>query len=160
MARKSKKNDGPKESEFKKFIKKRAPIYLAVAAIVVIFIVPEITKSNLQSHFPEDLTAEESRILDALMGYSGSDGEGLSMVEALTDRINEEYPGEKIYDHRRTTVNLSIQDKESDTYLVLLDFESHKGVMNYSWDISSDGKNIRGNNSISEYVVGVVDFYD
>ena len=39
-----KKEEKPKGSSFKQFIKKRAPIYLAVIAIVIIFIVPEYNK--------------------------------------------------------------------------------------------------------------------
>jgi len=57
MTRDSKKKDEkPRESEFKKFVKKRAPIYLGVIALLIVFVVPELTKSNLENSFPNDLT--------------------------------------------------------------------------------------------------------
>ena len=62
MARDSKKKaDKPKESEFKKFVKKRAPIYLGVITLIIVFIVPELTKGDLEGNFPENLTSEEIR---------------------------------------------------------------------------------------------------
>ena len=58
-----KKEEKPKESEFKKFLKKRAPIYLGAIALIVVFVVPELTKGDLQSTFPEDLTEQEKQVL-------------------------------------------------------------------------------------------------
>ncbi|MEJ2259692.1 MAG: hypothetical protein P8X78_04160, partial [Nitrosopumilaceae archaeon] len=57
-----KKEEKPKESPFKKFLKKRAQVYLAVIAIVVIFIVPELTKGDLQSNLPQNLSDEDKLV--------------------------------------------------------------------------------------------------
>lgn len=161
MVKHPKRKEGkPKESEFKKFAKKRAPIYLAVAALVVVFVVPELTKSDLQSHFPEDLAPEERQVLDTLMSYKGPDREGLSLMEALSEKIGEEYPDEKIYDNKRTAVDIQIIKAENGTHRVLLDFESHKGKLDYSWDVDTDTGDVKGNNPKSKHIVDVVYFFD
>ena len=46
MTRETKKKDEKsRESEFKKFVKKRAPIYLGVIALLIVFVVPELTRA-------------------------------------------------------------------------------------------------------------------
>ena len=37
----------PKKSEFKAFLKKRAPIYLGIIGLFVIFLVPVVTKVSV-----------------------------------------------------------------------------------------------------------------
>ena len=161
MVKHSKKKEGrPKESEFKKFVKKRAPIYLAVVALVVVFVVPELTKSDLQSHFPEDLAVDERQALDTLMDYKGPDSEGLSLMEALSEKISEEYPDEKIYDNKKTTVDIQVLKTETGTYQVLLHFESYKGKLDYSWDVDAGTGDVRGNNPKAKHIVDVVNFFD
>ena len=34
----------PKKSDFKTFLKKRAPVYLGIIALFVVFVIPEFTK--------------------------------------------------------------------------------------------------------------------
>lgn len=158
--RRKEEKEKPKESEFKKFVKKRAPIYLAVIALVAVFAVPELTKSDLQDHFPEDLTAGEKQALDTLMGYRGPDGGGLSVMDAISDTISEKYPGEKIYDSKKTSVDVQISSTGPDLYQVLLNFKSYKGEMDYSWDVDAGTGEISGNNPKAKHVVDLVDFYD
>lgn len=160
MRKDPKKKDAPKESEFKKFAKKRAPFYLAAAALVLIFVIPEITKSDLQSHFPEDFTEEEEKVMSTLMSYSGTDGDGLSIMEAITENINEAYPNENVFDNRKTNVEIEIENIEANLYQVLLNFESYKGQLNYSWNVEVDKKEVTGNDSKGKYIVSVVEFYD
>ncbi len=126
-----KKEEKPKESEFKKFLIKRAPIYLAVTAIVIIFIVPELTKGDLQSSFPETLTEEEKQVVDTLMAYDGPNEEGLSIMDAISNEISEEYPNEKIYDNTKTQVNVVVSNVENENYQVAFDFDSYKGDFHF-----------------------------
>ena len=42
------------------FLKKRAPIYLALIAMFVVFVIPEMTKGTLEKSFPE-LSDEKSK---------------------------------------------------------------------------------------------------
>ena len=155
-----KKEEKPKESEFKKFLIKRAPIYLAVIAIVIIFIVPELIKGDLQSSFPETLTEEEKLVVDTLMAYDGPNEEGLSIMDAISNEISEEYPNEKIYDNKKTKVNVVVSDLENENYQVVFDFESYKGDFHYNWNMDMQTGDVTGNDEESKYIISLVDFYD
>ncbi len=155
-----KKEEKPKNSQFKNFIKKRAPIYLAVLAILIIFIVPELTKGDLQSSFPQTLTEEENLVLNSLMSYKGPNDKGLSVMDAISNEINEKYPNEKIYDNKNTQVTVVISNLENENYQVVLDFESYKDDFHYSWDLNKQTGDIKGNNEDSKYIINLVDFYD
>jgi len=155
-----KKKEQPKESSFKQFIKKRAPIYLAVIAIVIIFIVPELTKGDLQDKFPKDLSEEELLVLETLMAYDGPNKEGLSLMDAISNEIDEKYPNEKIYDDKKTQVNVIISKLEEENYQVIFDFESHKGDFHYNWNINMQTGDVLGNDEDSKYIIDLVDFYD
>ncbi|MDH3191439.1 MAG: hypothetical protein OEM18_01975 [Nitrosopumilus sp.] len=160
MVRESKKEDKPKESEFKKFIKKRAPIYLGVIALVIVFVIPELTKGDLQSSFPENLTDQEKEVLDTLMSYKGPNEKGLSILDAISNKISEEYPNEKIYDNKKTKVSLLIDELKSENYHIILNFQSYKGELNYDWNVNMETKTIKGNNPEAKHVIDLVDFYD
>jgi len=155
-----KKEEKPKESEFKKFLIKRAPIYLAAIAIVIIFIVPELTKGDLQSSFPETLTEEEKLVVDTLMAYDGPNKEGLSIMNAISNEISDEYPNEKIYENKKTKINVVVSNLENENYQVVFDFESHKGDFYYNWNIDMQTGDIIGNDKDSKYIIDLVDFYD
>ena len=155
-----KKEEKPKESQFKKFLIKRAPIYLATIAIVIIFIVPELTKGDLQSSFPQTLTEEEKSVVDTLMAYNGPDKEGYSVIDAISNEISEEYPNEQIYDHRKTKVNVVVSNVENEMYQVVFDFESHKNGFHYDWNVDMKTGDVNGNNEESKYIIDLVNFYD
>ena len=155
-----KKEEKPKESAFKKFVKKRAPIYLAVIAIVIIFIVPELTKGDLQSNLPENLTEQERQVVDTLMAYDGPNKEGLSVMDAISNEISENYPNEKIYDNKKTVVNVSVNKLDWENYQVIFDFESYKEDLHYDWNVNMQNGNVDGNDEESKYIIDLVDFYD
>jgi len=163
LVKKSKKKDEEqpkkKKSELGAFLKKRAPIYLAVIAMLVIFVVPELTKGSLEKSFPE-LAENEQQVVDVLMQYAGPNEEGLTVMEAITDKISDEYPDEKIYDHKKTVVDLSVTSVNSDEYNVVLNFKAHKGEMNFDWNVNSVTQKITSNNPDSKHLIDIVDFYD
>lgn len=155
-----KKEEKPKESQFKKFLIKRAPIYLAAIAIVIIFIVPELTKGDLQSSIPQTLTEEEKLVVDALMAYNGPNEEGYSLMEAISDEISEEYPNEEIYKNKKTKANVVVSNVDNEMYQVAFDFESYKNDLHYNWNINMNTGDIKGNDDESKHIVDLVDFYD
>ena len=155
-----KREEKPKERSFKKFLKKRAPIYLAVLAILIVFIVPELTKGDLQSNLPETLTEKERQVVDTLMSYKGPNKEGLSLMDAISNQINENYPNEKIYDNKKTKVSVSVAELKGESYQVIFDFESYKEDFHYDWNVNMLNGEIDGNNPDSKYLVDLVDFYD
>jgi len=157
--KKKKEEEKPKKNDLKSFLKKRAPIYLALIAMFVIFVVPEMTKGTLEKSFPE-LSVENQQAVDVLMKYNGPDNDGLTVLEALENRISEEYPDEKIFDHKKTTVDLTVTNVNSEEYQIVLNFESHKGEMNYDWKVNVISEEITSNNSEAKYIIDLVKFYD
>ena len=156
---KKKKEEKPKKSDFKAFLKKRAPIYLGLIAMFVVFAVPELTKGNLESSFPE-LTSEEEQVVDVLMEYNGPNESGLTVMEAISNKISEKYPDERIFDNKKTIVELTVSSIDSEKYQIVLNFESHKGEMNYDWNVDVNSGEITSNNPKSKHIIDVVDFYD
>lgn len=140
------------------FLKKRAPFYLAGAALLAIFVVPELTKSGLEDHFPE-LDAGAQAALDALMGYDGPDGDGLTVSQAISNIIEDEYPGERIYDHRDTELEIAVSEIPG-SYRITLDFSSYRGGISYDWSVDPGSGSITPNDAASRHVIEIVDFYD
>ena len=153
------KKEKPKKNDFKAFLRKRAPIYLGIMGLFILFIVPDLMKGDLESSFPE-FTSEEQQVIDILMGYDGPNDSGLTVMDAISMKISEEYPDEKIYDNKKTKVELIISNIDSEEYQVILNFESHKGKMNYDWNVNTDSKKITSNNPESKHIIDLVDFYD
>jgi len=157
--KKKKEGEKPKKNDFKSFLKKRAPIYLALIAMFVIFVIPEMTKGTLEKSLPE-LSVEDQQAVDILMKYSGPDNDGLTVLEALENRISEEYPDEKIYDNKKTTVDLTVANLNSEEYQITFNFESYKGEMNYDWKVNINSEEITSNNSEAKYIIDLVKYYD
>ncbi len=156
---KKKKEEKPKKSDFKAFLRKRAPIYLGIMGLFMLFVIPDLIKSDLESSFPE-LTSEEQQVLDILMKYDGPNDSGLTVMDAISMKISEEYQDEKIYDNKKTKVELTVSNIDSVEYQVILNFESHKGEMNYDWSVDTSSEKITSNNPESKHLIDVVDFYD
>jgi hypothetical protein len=155
-----KKEEKPKKSDFKAFLKKRAPIYLGIIALLIIFVVPELTKHNLQSSFPDELNDREKKALDILMSYKGPNEKGLSVMDAISNKIDEEYPNEKIYDNKKTKIDFIVSNLNSTNFQISLNFISYKGEMNYSWNVDIETLEIKANNPESKHIIDLVDFYD
>ena len=158
-----KKEEKPKKSDFKAFLKKRAPIYLGIIAILVIFVIPELTKNDLQSSFPDNLTDEQKQIVEILMSYNGPNEKGLTIMNAITEQITAEYPDEKIYDNKKTKVDLVVSKSDESVekiYKVILTFESYKGKMEYVWNVNPNTKEIEAKSSSAKHVIDIVNYYD
>ena len=149
----------PKKNDFKAFLRKRAPIYLGIIGLFMLFVIPDLVKSDLESSFPE-LTSEEQQVMDILMKYDGPNDSGLTVMDAISMKISEEYPDEKIYDNKKTKVGLTVSNIDSEEYQVVLNFKSHKGEMNYDWNVDMSSEKITSNNQESKYIIDLVDFYD
>ncbi len=153
------KEEKPKKSDFKAFLKKRAPIYLGIMGLFILFVVPDLMKGDLESSFPE-LSSEEQLVVEILMGYNGPNESGLTVMDAISMKISEEYPDEKIYDNKKTNVELIVSSVSSEEYQVVLNFESHKEDFHYDWNVDMSSGKITSNNQESKYIIDLVDFYD
>lgn len=163
----------PGSSGFGGFLKKRAPIYLGLVALFLVFVIPELTKGGLEDTLPE-LAADDRRVVDALMGYSGPDGSGHTMMDAISDKITEEF-GDKIYDHKDTAIEIAVSPfpaeggRGSDggeagaaaaAYEVSFVVDTHKGGLDYVWTVDVDSGRVTSDDPASKHVVDVVNFYD
>ena len=153
------KEEKPKKNDFKAFLRKRAPIYLGIIGLFMLFVIPDLMKSDLESSFPE-LSSEEQQVIDIIMKYDGPNDSGLTVIDAISMKISEEYPKEKIYDNKKTKVELTVSNIDSEEYQVILNFKSHKGEMNYDWNVNISSEKITSNNQESKYIIDLVDFYD
>jgi len=153
------KEEKPKKSDFKAFLRKRAPIYLGIMGLFILFVVPDLMKGDLESSFPE-LTSEEQQVMDILMGYDGPNDSGLTVMDAISMKISEEYPDERIFDNKKTIIELTVSNIDLGEYQIILNFESHKGEMNYDWNVDISSEKIISNNQESKHIIDVVDFYD
>ncbi len=153
------KEEKRKKNDFKPFHRKRAPIYLGIMGLFMLFVVPDLMKGDLESIFPE-LSSEEQQVIDIIMKYDGPNDSGLTVMDAISMKISEEYPDEKIYDNKKTKVELTVSNIDSEEYQVVLNFKSHKGEMNYDWNIDMSSEKITSNNQESKYIIDLVDFYD
>lgn len=161
MVKRSKKEkEKSKENSFKKFIKNRAPIYLSIIAILIIFVIPELTKGTLQTSMPDNLTDEEKHVVNTLMAYNGPNKKGLNVMDAISNEIDKQYPNEKIYDNKETTINVSVSKLNNQNYQVIFDFKSYKGDLKYNWNIDMQSGDVKGNDEDSKYIINLVDFYD
>lgn len=151
---------GPKESETKKFLRKRAPFYIAGATLLLVFVVPEVTKSSLQDIIPDTLDAEERTALDRVLSYTGPNDTGWSIKDVVSDKIEEEYPDGNVYDHRSTTLDVVVTDTGAGSYRVVLNFESSGRALVFDWDVNVQTGEIRGNNGVAKDMVDLVNFYD
>ena len=153
------KEEKPKKSDFKAFLKKRAPIYLGIMGLFMLFVVPDLMKADLESTFPE-LSSEEEEVVNVLMGYNGPNESGLTVMDAISMKISEEYPDEKIYNNKKTVVDLTVSNIDSEEYQVVFNFESHKDDFYYDWNVVMSSGEIISNNQESKYIIDLVDFYD
>ena len=127
---------------------------------MLVFVVPEVTKSSLQDIIPDTLDAEERTALDRVLSYTGPNDTGWSIKDVVSDKIEEEYPDGNVYDHRSTTLDVVVTDTGAGSYRVVLNFESSGRALVFDWDVNMQTGEIRGNNGVAKDMVDLVNFYD
>ena len=159
MAKDKKKDEveKPKKSGLQAFLKKRAPFYLAAVALIVISAQSVLSEKNFENSLPE-LVGEEQMAVDTLLNYNAGVESKLTVKEVIKNQIDEEYPDEKIYGHKKTVLDLSVTNVNSDEYNVILNFKSYKGEMNFDWNVNLESQEITSNNPDSKHIIDVVTF--
>jgi len=147
--------DKPKKNDLKSFLKKRAPFYLAAIALIAISAQGILTEKNLENSLP-DLSDEEQKVTDILMNFNNGDESKMTVMEVIKNQINDEYPDEKIFEHKKTSVELTVTNLNSDEYNVILNFKSYKGEMHFDWNVNVVSEKIISNNPESKHVIEVV----
>ena len=159
MAKDKKKDEieKPKKSGLQAFLKKRAPFYLAAVALIVISAQSVLSEKNFENSLPE-FSGEEQMAVNTLLNYNAGVESKLTVKEVIKNQIDEEYPDEKIYGHKKTVLDLSVTNVNSDEYNVILNFKSYKGEINFDWNVNVESQEITSNNPDSKHVIDVVRF--
>lgn len=155
--KKKKEEEKPKKSGLQAFLKKRAPFYLAAVALIVISAQSILSEKNFENSLPE-LSVEDKMVVDTLLNYNAGVESKLTIKDVIKNQIDEEYPDEKIYGHKKTALDLSVTNIDSDEYNVILNFKSYKGEMNFDWNVNVESQEITSNNPESKHVIDVVTF--
>ena len=97
-----------KESDLKKFLKKRSFIYLMCAVVFVVFFVPEMMQpSDIEKKLLENYdTDAQKAALEIIKSYRGADNEGSNLFDVIITQIENAYPTEKIFEHRDTVLEI------------------------------------------------------
>ena len=95
-----KKPQDPKS--FGAFLKKRAPIYLGLIGLFLLFVYPAMTEKNLDSILDDSFEGNDRIAVDLVKFYSGPDNSGIKVIEVIEEKINEKYEGIKIFDDKDT----------------------------------------------------------
>ena len=155
-----------KESDLKKFLKKRSFLYLMCAVVFVVFFVPDmIAPSDLEKKLVENLGSDEQNIAwNVVKSYKGSDDSGYNLFDTMITQIENAYPNEKILKHNDTMLEvfvLHMQEQNGVTfYEVHFTFQTYNVVQEYIWNVNIETEEIIPLNDGARKMMNIVDFYD
>lgn len=164
MKKEKKPTDENKENKTsgKAFLRKRAPIYLVMITVLVIFVVPEFTKGTLEDYFPTGLTENEKEAFDIFLNYRGPNNSGLNSIDVLTEKIKEDYPNEKIFDKQDTNVKFTVEALDgssiNEEYKIQLNFETETEKTLYEWQVNIQTGEIQAMNPSGKNIIEIVDY--
>ena len=155
-----------KESDLKKFLKKRSFLYLMCAVVFVVFFVPDmIAPSDLEKKLTENFESNEQNIAwNLIKSYRGSDDEGFNLFDTIITQIENAYYNEKILKHNDTILEISVQDIQEQKgvgfYEVNFTFQTYDDVRVYIWNVNIETEEIIPINSGASEMMNIVDFSD
>jgi len=155
-----------KESDLKKFLKKRSFLYLMCAVAFVVIVVPDmIAPSDLDNKLVENLVSEEQNIAwNIVKSYKGADDDGFNLFDTMITQIENAYPNEKILKHNDTMLEVSVLDiqvqKGVGFYEVHFTFQTYNAIQEYIWNVSIETEEIIPINDGARKMLNIVEFYD
>ena len=155
-----------KESDLKKFLKKRSFLYLMCAVVFVVFFVPDmIAPSDLEKKLTENFESNEQSIAwNLIKSYRGSDDEGFNLFDTIITQIENAYYNEKILKHNDTILEISVQDIQEQKgvgfYEVNFTFQTYDDVRVYIWNVNIETEEIIPVNDGARKMINIVEFYD
>ena len=167
--RKNEPEDGKKqekESDLKKFLKKRSFIYLMCAVAFVVIVVPDmIAPSDLEKSLVENLETDEQNIAwNIVKSYQGPDNSGYNLYDAIITQIENSYPNENILGHRDTIIEISavdVQEKVGDgVYQIDFSFQTYDDNREFVWQVNIQTSEIFPINNGAKKMMDIVEFYD
>lgn len=132
------------------FLRKRGPIYAALVGVFLVFALPGVLEDDLEDLIPE-LDGEDGRALNTVLSYSGPDGEGLSIMQALDGKLTDRF-GEDVYGDAEMSAEVSGES-------VVFVFDAGPESVEYRWMLDSDGE-VTADNREAKSVLDTVLFYD
>ena len=159
-------NEPKKESDLKRFLKKRSFIYLMCAVVFVVFFVPDmIQPSDLEKKLVQNFDGDEQNIAwDIVKSYRGSDEEGFNLFDTIITQVENAYPAEKILKHNDTILEISVIDVQQQNgfgfYEVSFIFQTYDDVRKYIWNVNVETEEIIPINDGARKMLNIVEHYD
>ena len=157
-----KKPDNPKS--FSSFLKKRAPIYLGIIGLFMIFAYPALTEKNLESLLADDSFEGNERLaLEMVKFYKGSNDSGISVIDVIEEKINDKHDGQKIFDHEKTWADFTVEavNNNNKVYEVVFVFNAENNEpLQYEWHVNIETGEINPRDNPSKIIIQRVDYYD
>ena len=155
-----------KESDLKKFLKKRSFIYLMCAVAFVFIVVPDmIAPTDLEKKLVENLENDEQNTAwQIIKSYKGADNEGSNLFDIIIIQIENAYPTEKIFEHRDTILEISVLNIEKENgvgfYEVHFTFQAYNDFREYVWNVNIVTDEVFPVNDGARKMLNIVDNYD
>ena len=157
-----KKSDDPKS--FSSFLKKRAPIYIGIIGLFMIFAYPALTEKNLESLLADDSFEGNERLaLEMVKFYKGSNDSGISVIDVIEEKINDKHDGQKIFDHEKTWADFTVEavNNNNKIYEVVFVFNAENNEpLQYEWHVNIETGEIDPRDTPSKIIIQRVDYYD
>jgi hypothetical protein len=158
--------DVEKESDLRKFLKKRSFIYLMCAVAFVVIVVPDmIAPTDLEKSLVENLdTDEQNTAWNIVKSYKGPDNSGFNLYDTILTQIENAYPNENIIGHRDTSIEISAVDVQetvgNGVYQVNFSFATYDNNRDYVWHVNIQTSEIFPINDGAKKMMNIVEFYD
>ena len=155
-----------KESDLKKFLKKRSFLYLMCAVVFVVFFVPDMfAPSDLEKKLPDDFMSKEQNIAwDIIKSYKGSDDEGFNLFDTIITQTENAYSNQEILKHKDTILEISVLDIQEQKgigfYEVHFTFQTYDNTREYIWNVNIETEEIISINDGARKMMNIIDFYD
>ena len=155
-----------KESDLKKFLKKRSFLYLMCAVAFVVIVVPDmIAPSDLDKKLVENLVSDEQNTAwNIVKSYRGADDDGFNLFDTMITQIENAYPNEKILKHNDTMLTVSVEEAARSAghafYEVHFTFKTYNAVHEYIWNVNIETEEIIPLNDGTKKMMNIVEFYD
>jgi hypothetical protein len=155
-----------KESDLKKFLKKRSFLYLMATVVFIVFFVPGmIEPSDLEKKLAENFESNEQKIAwDIIKLYKGADDNGSNLFDTIITQIENAYSNEKILKHNDTFLEISVQDIQEQKgvgfYEVNFTFQTYDDVRKYIWNVNIETEEIIPINDGARKMIDIVEYYD
>ncbi len=155
-----KKSENPKS--FSSFLKKRAPIYLGIIGLFMIFAYPALTEKNLESLLADDSFEGNERIaVEMVKFYKGTNDKGMTILQVIEEKINDKYSEQKIFNDEDTWAEFSAEATNTQNYEVVFVFSvENNQSMRYEWNVNLESGEISSTDDLSRIILQTVDHYD